>query len=380
MIKETIKFIKDIYPGQDFIPLHAPLFNGNEKKYLEACVDSTFVSSVGKFVTEAEEKFAEKAGVKYAVAAVNGTSALHLALNVAGVSNGDEVLTQPLTFVATCNAILYQNAHPVFIDISTQTLSLSAKKLGEFLSDSVMIQNGQAYNKKSGRRIRACLPMHTFGHPAELTEIKALCDAYNIILIEDAAEAVGSYYKGKHLGGVGDISAFSFNGNKIITCGGGGMVVTNNPEMAKKAKHLSTVAKIPHPYEFYHDEVGYNYRMPNINAALLVAQLEQLDDFVSKKRSIAHQYANFFAHMKEVQFVSEPIHSSSNYWLNAILLSDLKLRDAFLEESNKHGVMTRPAWKLMPELPAFKDFEVASIACSRSVADRLVCLPSSVND
>lgn len=380
MIKETITFIKDIYRGQDFIPLHAPVFKGNEKKYLEACVDSTFVSSVGKFVTEAEEKFAEKVGVKYAVAAVNGTSALHLALDVAGVESGDEVLTQPLTFVATCNAILYQNAHPVFIDISTQTLSLSAEKLGEFLSNSVVIQNGQAFNKKSGRRIKACLPMHTFGHPAELSEIKELCDAYKITLIEDAAEGVGSYYKGKHLGGVGDISAFSFNGNKIITCGGGGMVVTNNPEMAIKAKHLSTVAKIPHPYEFYHDEVGYNYRMPNINAALLVAQLEQLDDFLSKKRRIANQYANFFAEFQDVQFISEPVESSSNYWLNAILLPDVKTRDKFLEDSNQQGVMTRPAWKLMPDLPAYKDFEVASVENSRFIADRLVCLPSSVND
>ena len=376
--KEVVDFVKKWYNTDEFLPLHAPSFNGNEKKYLNECIDSTFVSSVGKFVTEAEEKFAQFVGAKYAVAVVNGTSALHLALRVAGVQKDDEVITQPLTFVATCNAISYLNAFPVFVDVDKETLGLSAVALDKFLEENAEVRNGVCYNKTSGRRISACLPMHTFGHPVNLDEIKKVCNTYNITLVEDAAESVGTYYKGKHTGNVGLVSAFSFNGNKTITCGGGGMIVTNDETIAKHAKHLSTVAKTPHPYEFFHDEIGYNYRMPNINAALLVAQLEQLNDVLENKRETAEAYKSFFENIEGLEFVIEPQDAKSNYWLNAITLTDKETRDEFLKYTNSNGVMTRPAWILMNELPGFKDCQVGEIPNSRDLADRLVNIPSSV--
>lgn len=378
--KKVVDFIKEWYDTDEFLPLHAPSFNGNEKKYLDECIDSTFVSSVGKFVTEAEEKFAEAVGAKYAVAVVNGTSALHLALRVAGVQKDEEVITQALTFVATCNAISYLDAVPVFVDVDKETLGLSEVALQEFLEEHAEMRDGVCYNKTSGRRIGACLPMHTFGHPVKLDEIKKVCDKYNLTLVEDAAESVGSYYKGTHTGNVGLLSAFSFNGNKTITCGGGGMIVTNDEKLAKYAKHLSTVAKTPHPYEFYHDEIGYNYRMPNINAALLVAQLEQLDSVLENKRETAEAYQKLFEGIDDIEFVTEPKHGRSNYWLNAVQLADKETRDEFLKYTNSKSVMTRPAWILMNELPAFKDCQAGDLSNSRFLADRLVNIPSSVKN
>ncbi len=378
--KAVVDFIKEWYSTDDFLPLHAPVFNGNEKKYLNECIDSTFVSSVGKFVTEAEEQFAKAVGAKYAVAVVNGTCALHLALRVAGVQKNEEVITQPLTFVATCNAISYLNAIPVFVDVSKETLGLSEVALKDFLESHAELRDGACYNKTSGRKISACLPMHTFGHSVKLDEIKKICDKYKITLVEDAAESVGSYYKGKHTGNVGVVSAFSFNGNKTITCGGGGMIVTNDEKLAKYAKHLSTVAKTAHPYEFFHDEIGYNYRMPNINAALLVAQLEQLDSVLENKRQTAEAYKNFLANIEGVEFITEPKDCQSNYWLNAIQFSDKETRDEFLKYSNSNGVMTRPAWTLMNELPAFKDCQAGDMPNSIFLAERLVNIPSSVRN
>ncbi|AEV32395.1 putative PLP-dependent enzyme possibly involved in cell wall biogenesis [Owenweeksia hongkongensis DSM 17368] len=378
--KKVVDFVKEWYDTEEFLPLHAPSFNGNEKKYLNECIDSTFVSSVGKFVTEAEEKFAKAVGTKYAVAVVNGTSALHLALRVAGVQKNEEVITQPLTFVATCNAISYLDAIPVFVDVDRETLGLSEDALEKFLEENAEMRNGVCYNKTSGRRIGACLPMHTFGHPVKLDEIKKVCDKCNITLVEDAAESVGTFYKGKHTGNVGLVSAFSFNGNKTITCGGGGMIVTNDKKLAQHAKHLSTVAKTPHPYEFFHDEIGYNYRMPNINAALLVAQLEQLDSVLENKRETAEAYENFFQNIEGIKFISEPKHGKSNYWLNTIELTDKETRDEFLKYTNSKSVMTRPAWILMNELPGFKDCQVGDITNSRYLADRLVNIPSSVKN
>ena len=376
--KQLVDFIKEWYNTDEFLPLHVPVFNGNEKKYLNECIDSTFVSSVGKFVTEAEEKFAKAVGAKYAVAVVNGTSALHLALRVAGVGENDEVVTQPLTFVATCNAISYQNAHSVFVDVDKDTLGLSPSALRTFLHENAEVKNGECFNKKTGRRIKACVPMHTFGHPVKLDEVKTICDEYCITLVEDAAESIGSYYKGEHTGNTGLVAAFSFNGNKTITCGGGGMITTNDEEIAKYAKHLSTVAKTPHPYEFNHDEIGYNYRMPNINAALLVAQLEQLDDILENKRVTAHAYRDFLKDKEGVTFIEEPENSRSNYWLNVVKLEDKESRDEFLKVTNDHGVMTRPVWTLMNELPAFKDCQTGEIPNSRYLADRLVNITSSV--
>lgn len=376
--KSIVNHIRSVYQTDEFIPLHVPKFNGREKEYLLECIDSTFVSSVGKFVTEVEVKMAEYIGAKYAVATVNGTSALHLALRVGGVEKNDEVITQALTFVATCNAIRYQNAHPVFVDISEKTLGMSKEALEDFLINNSIIKNGECFNKKTGRRIKACLPMHTFGHPVELDEIRDLCIKYKINLIEDSAESIGSYYKGQHTGNYGIVSAFSFNGNKTITCGGGGILVTNDEKLAKHAKHLSTVAKAPHKYDYYHDELAYNYRMPNLNAALLLAQLEQIDSFLDNKRELSEGYSRLFKEVEGIEFVEEPINCKSNFWLNAVLLDNLEDRNAFLDYSNDNGVMTRPVWKLMTSLPEFKDCERADLSISEKIENRLVNIPSSV--
>lgn len=377
--KETIDFIRDWYgKPTEFLPLHVPVFQGREKELLIECIDSTFVSSVGKFVDEVEKKFAERVGTKYAVAVVNGTSALHLALKVAGVKAGDEVLTQPFTFVATGNAIRYQNASPVFVDISRQTLGLNPKALAKFLEANAQIKNGVCYNKKTGKILRACMPMHTYGHPVELDEIKQICDSYHIVLIEDAAESVGSYYKGRHTGITGVVSAFSFNGNKTITCGGGGMLATNNLEMARHAKHLSTVAKTAHPYEFFHDELGYNYRMPNLNAALLLAQMEQLPVFLQNKRDTALAYRDFFREKPELTFFEEPPNCHSNYWLNVVFTKDKASRDEFLQLTNKAGIMTRPAWRLLVDLPEFNQCQYGDLTNARYLEQRLVNITSSV--
>ena len=377
MFKAVVDYIRDIYSTREFIPLHVPRFIGNEKKYLENCIDSTFVSSVGKYVEDFEQAVAKYIGVKKAIVIVNGTEALHLSLLLSGVNIGDEVITQPLTFIATANAISYTGANPVFLDVDIDTMGLSPVLMENFLSENAEIRgDGFTYNKNTGKKISACVPMHTFGHPVKLNALVSLCKKYNIALIEDAAESLGSKYDGKHTGTFGDLGILSFNGNKIITTGGGGMILTNDENIGMRAKHLSTQAKIPHQWEFNHDSIGYNFRMPNINAALGCAQLEKLDFFIEKKRWLASQYNEFFTSYG-MQFFKEPLNCSSNYWLNAIICLDSKERDEFLKYTNDNNVMTRPIWKLMTELPMFQNCERGNLSNAQWFADRVVNLPSS---
>ena len=372
----VINFIKSIYSKNQFIPLHEPRFLGNEKKYLNECVDSTFVSSAGKFVDELEEKIAKYTGAKYVVATGNGTSALHISLILANVDKNSEVITQPLTFVATCNAINYCNAKPIFIDVDTDTMGLSPSALRSFLENNTTVKNKQCINNKTKKVIKACIPMHSYGHPCRIDKIKEICDEYYIFLIEDAAESLGSMYKYKHTGTFGQLGTISFNGNKIITAGGGGCIITNEKVLAKKAKHLTTTAKVPHKWDFNHDMVGYNYRMPNLNAALLVAQLEKLNGFITNKRNLANKYEAFFKSMN-YDFFKELKDSKSNYWLNSIMLKDKNQRDKFLEETNSKGVMTRPIWTLMNKLPMFKDAQCDGLKNSNWLHERVVNIPSS---
>ena len=373
----TINFIKSIYNNNKFIPLHEPRFLGNEKKYINECIDSTFVSSAGKFVDKFEEKIRKYTGAKYAVATSSGTSALHISLILADVDKDSEVITQPLTFIATCNAISYCNAKPIFVDVDEDTMGLSPSALRSFLKNNVTVKNKQSINNKTNKVIKACVPMHTYGHSCEIDKIKEICDEYYIILIEDAAESVGTFYQGRHTGTFGQLGTFSFNGNKIITAGGGGCIVTNDKVFEKKAKHLTTTAKLPHKWDFNHDMVGYNYRMPNINAALLVAQLEKLEDFIINKRDLANKYETFFKNT-DYNFFKEPKNCKSNYWLNSIVLKDKIQRDQFLEESNSNGVMTRPIWTLMNKIPMFKDAQCDDLKNSKWLDERVVNIPSSL--
>jgi len=375
---KLVNFIQGIYNTTEFLPLHEPRFVGNEKKYLNECIDSTFVSSVGKFVDQFEVEFAKKVGSKYAIATVNGTAALHVSLILAGVEKENEVITQPLTFIATCNAISYMGAKPVFVDVDLDTMGLSPSSLLGFLEENCEVVNKQCLNKTTNKIIKACVPMHTFGHPCRIDEIKTICDTWHITLVEDAAESLGSYYKDKHTGTFGKLGAFSFNGNKIITSGGGGVIVTDDEALAKKAKHLTTTAKIPHPYEYRHDMIGYNYRMPNLNAALLVAQMEQLDTFIKSKRDLASKYEEFFKNNENINFIKEPKDSKSNYWLQAIILKDVAKRDEFLDYTNKNGIMTRPIWKLMNELEMFKNAQSTDLTNSKYLEERVVNISSSV--
>jgi perosamine synthetase len=377
MFENIISFIQAVYKTKDFIPLHEPKFIGNEKKYLNECIDSTFVSSVGKFVDEFEEKIASYTGAKYAIATSNATSALHISLILANVEQDDEVITQPLTFVATCNAISYCGAKPLFVDVDRDTMGLSPVSLKKFLENNATVINQQCVNNTTGKVIKACVPMHTFGHPCKIDEIKDICDQYHIVLIEDAAESLGSFYKNRHTGTFGKVGVMSFNGNKIITAGGGGCIITDDEDLAKKAKHLTTTAKVSHKWEYAHDMVGYNYRMPNLNAALLVAQLENLDNFIDKKRKLADLYGDFFKGV-DYKFVKEPVESNSNYWLNSIIFNDKQQRDIFLNESNAQGIMTRPIWTLMNKLPMFKDVQCGDLINSEWLEDRVVNIPSSV--
>lgn len=376
--QSIIDKIREIYNKPEAaVFLHEPLFIGNEKKYLNDCIDSTFVSSVGKYVDLFEKKIAEYTGSKKAVVCVSGTNALHIALKLMGVGNNDEVITQPLTFIATANAISYCGAKPVFIDVDIDTMGLSPASLEAFLSKETEIKENGCYNIKTGRQIKACVPMHTFGHPCRIDEIALICNKYKIALVEDAAESLGSYYKGKHTGTFGKVGILSFNGNKTITTGGGGMLLFEDEELANKAKHITTQAKVPHSWEFVHDEIGYNYRMPNINAALGVAQLENLNLFIERKRSTAQIYQKFFRE-KGISFFKEPENCISNYWLNVIILESKAERDLFLTESNSQGVMTRPIWRLMNELPMFKNCQCSDLTNSEWLADRVVNIPSSV--
>jgi len=376
-----VQFIRNLYKEQEtFIPLHAPVFNGNEKKYLKDCIDSTFVSSVGKYVDRFEEMVANYTGAKKAIVIVNGTNALHLALLVAGVKPKDEVITQPLTFIATANAIAYTGAKPVFIDVDKDTMGLSPKKLQNWLEENTTTNiKHQTTNKLTGRPITACIPMHTFGHPCRIDEIVDVCNEYNITVVEDAAESLGSFYKSKHTGTYGKLGVLSFNGNKTITTGGGGMILTNDEELGNHIKHLTTQAKVKHSWEFIHDHIGYNYRMPNINAAIGVAQMEQINEIIEKKRITALKYQKFFEnYIPEIKFFTEPKYSKSNYWLNAILLDNRNKRDHFLEYTNKNGIMTRPVWCLMNKLDMFKECQKGDLTNAEWLEDRLVNIPSSV--
>ena len=375
---KTINFIKEVYGNKEFTPLAVPVFAGNEKKYLEECIDTTFVSSVGQFVDRFEKDMATYTGCKRAVVCVSGTNALHMSLMLAGVGRDDEVLTQALTFIATCNALSYIGAHPVFIDVDKTTMGLSPDAIKEWLVKNAEIRNGQCYNKNTGKRVKACVPMHTFGHPVRIEEIAQICEEYHIELVEDAAESIGSLYKVKHTGTFGKVGAISFNGNKTITTGGGGMMLFNDEELGAFAKHLTTQAKIPHRWEFRHDHIGYNYRMPNINAALGCAQLENLDKFVESKRQVAAEYAEFFKNIDDIDFFTEPENCYSNYWLNVVILKDKEAQLEFLQQTNDNGVMTRPIWELMNRLPMFEDCEHDGLKNTIWFADRVVNIPSSV--
>lgn len=372
-----LKFIREHYRNAEgFIPLHAPFFAANERTYVLDAIDSTYVSSVGKYVDKFEELFKNYTGASHAIATVNGTAALHMSLLLAGVLKNDLVISQPLTFIATCNAISYLGAEPLFIDIDKATLGLSPEKLKVFLSENARVSGGVCYHKLSGRRIGACVPMHTFGHPADMVGLVAVCEEYKIPLVEDAAESMGSTLYNKHSGTMGLLGAFSFNGNKIMTCGGGGMIITNNERIGKLAKHLTTQAKIPHPFEFVHDQIGYNYRLPNLNAAMACAQIEIMDKLIASKRALATQYRALF-NGTEIEFVNEPKGALSNFWLNSILFQNQDQRDAFLEYSNAQSVMTRPAWRLMNKLEMFKNQISGDLADAEYIESRLVNLPSS---
>ncbi len=377
MYNPTVQFIRETFNApEEFVPLHAPWFGGNEKKYLLDTIDSTFVSSVGAYVNRFEEMMAEITGAKHAIAMTNGTTALHLALVVAGVQRDEEVITQPLTFVATANAITHAQGIPVFVDVDKDTMGMSPDALAAFLKEFAVVENGITINKQSGRRIAACVPMHTFGFPARIEAIAAICAEYNIALVEDAAESLGSYVGDKHTGTFGLLGTFSFNGNKTVTCGGGGAIVTNDDELAKKAKHLSTTAKIPHPFEFVHDDIGYNYRMPNLNAAVACAQLESLQQILDNKRELANIYASYFAD-KDIQFVQQTTGTTANYWLNTVVLPNLEARNAFLEATNGQKVMTRPIWHLMNKLPMYAHCQCGPLQNSEWLEERVVNIPSS---
>lgn len=374
--QNIVDFIRGLYQTAGFIPLHEPKFVGNEKAYVIDCIDSTFVSSVGKYVDRFERMMADYTGAKYAIATVNGTAALHIALKLAGVSQGDEVITQPLSFVATCNAISYCGAKPVFVDVDRDTFGMSPNSLHSFLSTSTTQTSDGCINKTTGRKISAVVPMHTFGRPCRIDEIAKICEGFGVPLVEDAAESLGSYYQGCHTGTFGKLAVFSFNGNKTITTGGGGMIITNDESLAKRAKHITTTAKVPHPYEFVHDEIGYNYRLPNINAALGCAQMESLPRLLESKRSIALAFAEFFS-ASNITFAAEPAQSSSNHWLNALILEDKQTRDIFLKELNEAGVMSRPIWRLMNDLTMFHDCQTSDLPNARWLEERVVNIPSS---
>jgi len=378
LFEEITQFVRNQFNEPDaFIPLHVPRFEGKEKEYVMDAIDSTFVSSVGAYVDKFEEIMCDITGAKYAVATVNGTSALHVALILAGVRPGDEVITQPLTFVATANAIAYTGAKPLFVDVDRDTMGLSPDKLRRFLSEILVKEGGQWVNRFSGKRVAACVPMHTFGLPARADEIRDVCDEYGIPLVEDSAESLGSTYKNIHTGRFGTLGVFSFNGNKTVTAGGGGAIITDDEDLAKRAKHITTTAKKPHKWEYIHDQIGYNYRMPNLNAALACAQLEQLDHYIENKRELAAHYRQFFQSY-DIDFIDEIESARSNYWLNAICLKDREQRDAFLAYTNENGVMTRPIWCLMNKLEMFSDCQAGDLTNAEWLEGRIVNIPSSV--
>ena len=371
-----VKFIRELYKSNDFIPLHAPKFGGNEKKYVLETIDSTFVSSVGKFVDQFEKEIELFTASPGAVATVNGTAALNASMYVAGVKAGEVVITQALTFVATCNAIHHMGAQPVFVDVSKSTMGLCPKALESFLEENAVLDADGSYLKSSNKRIRAVIPMHTFGHPVELDQIVVVCKKWKLVLIEDAAESLGSFYKGRHTGTFGEFGAISFNGNKVITTGGGGMVLCASKDSKQKVKHLTTTAKVAHPYEFFHDIAGFNYRMPNLNAALGVGQLEILNRHLLKKRKIAMHYKDFFKG-SEYSFFDEPIDTRSNFWLNSVVCLNIDARNDLIEKANAAGVMMRPIWIPMHKLPVFKGALRGDLSNTEWFESRIVNIPSS---
>ncbi len=378
MYNKLINFIRDWYQTDQFIPLHEPRFRQIDKDYVQNAIDSTFVSSVGEYVNRFERNLAEYSGVQRAVVTVNGTAALHVALRLAGVNAGDEVITQPLSFVATANAIAYNNACPVFIDVNCDTLGLCPDALEQFLDQNAEKKGTATFNKTTGKRIAAIVPMHTFGHPCRMESLIRLSDRWNIPVVEDAAEAIGSKISTRHCGTFGKAGVLSFNGNKTITCGGGGAIITSDNDLADRAKHLTTTAKMNHPWEYVHDELGYNYRMPNLNAALACAQLEQLDKILSDKRELANAYQSFFSRTDWCDFFREPAGCTSNYWLNAVIVHDKKQRDDLLKATNDSNVMTRPVWQLLSDLKMYKKCQKGDLNNARWLQDRIVNLPSSV--
>jgi len=376
--EEIVRFVRDLYGNPDFVPLHEPRFRGNERPYVLDCIDSTFVSSVGKYVDRFEENIARYTGAKRAVAVVNGTQALQVALLLAGVKPGEEVITQSLTFVATANAVSYCGASPVFVDVDSDSMGMSPVALERFLKEkAVRSADGAVINKATARRIAAVLPMHTFGHPCRIEAIASLCSEYGIALVEDAAESLGSTSNGRHTGTFGMLGVFSFNGNKIITTGGGGAIVTDDDALAARAKHLTTTAKVPHNWEFVHDEIGYNFRMPNINAAIGVAQLEKMDELLQGQRSLAEQYKNFFKG-KSVRFKEEPANTRSNCWMNVLEFPDVESRNDFLNFSNARGMMTRALWRPMHRLTMYQHCQAEDLAVTDSLYNRCVNISSTV--
>lgn len=376
-IDQLISFVRAQYKTNQFIPLHEPRFRGNERKYLMDTIDSTFVSSVGPYVDRFERMMEEISGAQKAVAVVNGTSSLQVALRLAGVRSGNEVITQALTFIATANAITYNNAVPIFLDVDLDTMGLSPKAVSVFLEEFGELREDGCYNKSTGKHIAACMPMHTFGFPVHMDELIKVCNLWRIPIVEDAAESLGSLYKGKHTGSMGLLGGFSFNGNKTVTCGGGGAIVTNDIDLGIHAKYLTTTAKRPHPYEFFHDELGYNFRMPNLNAALACAQLETLNHSIEDKRSLALEYQNLFNELG-IKFRTETPETKANYWLMCIELEDRHERDAFLKYTNENQVMTRPIWQLMYRLPMYEYCQHDAQQNAEFLEERIVNVPSSV--
>jgi len=375
--EQIIKFIQNQFNTKGIVPLHEPKFNGNEKEYILDCIDSTYVSSVGTYVDRFELMMALKSQTSKAIAVVNGTAGIQVALKLCGVSKGDEVITQALTFIATANAISYLGASPIFLDVDIDTMGLSPIAVSEFLENHGEIRNGVCFNKKTNKKITACLPMHTFGFPVHIEKLIEICDRWNIPIVEDAAESLGSEYNGKSTGSFGKFGVFSFNGNKIVTCGGGGAIVTNDRKLGINAKHITTTAKVSHPFEYIHDDIGYNFRMPNLNAALACAQLEQLDSFLNNKRMLALEYKSFFDAMG-IHFRTELQNTKANYWLMCVELENRRDRDSFLKETSDSKVMTRPIWQLLFKLPMYEGCQRDSQRNANYLEDRIVNIPSSV--
>lgn len=373
---QFVSEIKDLY-GKSFVPLHEPTFQGEELTYVSDCITTGWVSSVGQYVNQFEEKLAEYTGVSYAISVVNGTAALQVALKIAGVQANEEVFMPSLTFIATSNAASYLGAVPHFVDVSEATLGLDPVKLEQYIQDIAAVENGVLINKETGRVIRAVVPMHTFGHPVEVDKLIEVCNKYHLVLVEDAAESLGSYYKGQHTGSFGLASAVSFNGNKIITTGGGGAILTNDAEIAKYAKHITTTAKVPHRWEYEHDEIGYNYRMPNLNAALGCAQLERLPLFIEQKRALASRYEEMVKQVDGVSLFKEPIHSTSNYWLQTLIVDDTLKRDEVLSYLNDNGVMSRPIWTPIHQLDIYRHCPKMNLSTTEKLKNTLINIPST---